>query len=183
MIVPRHDILLDACVAINLIATDCLNDIAETLDYRFTLISQAAREVCYLQEVDGAEPVAIDIDAHVGRGVLTVLELTQEEYPLYVNLAATVDDGEAATIAAAVCRHIPVATDDRKARRVCAQQGLPEPLRTLQLLLGYAGMVRLEPDQAGNLLANLRDRASFRPRRSDPAYDWWVEHVPEAPRL
>ncbi len=46
-----------------------------------------------------------------------------------------VGDGEAATMAVAAARSIPLATDDRKARRVCTEElHLPEPGRTLGIL-------------------------------------------------
>jgi hypothetical protein len=50
-----------------------------------------------------------------------------------VRLATIVDDGEAATLAVAEARGLQLATDDRKARRVCAELGLPEPIRSLHL--------------------------------------------------
>jgi len=50
-----------------------------------------------------------------------------------VDLARTVD-GEAATIAIAAERGIPLATDDRKARRVCIELQSAEPMRTLSIM-------------------------------------------------
>jgi predicted nucleic acid-binding protein len=88
-----------------------------------------------------------------------------------------VDDGEAATIAVAAERGIPLATDDRKARRVCAELQLAEPMRTLGILHSYADAVRLQPAQLRNLLVKIRDRASFQPPRSDPDHKWWHEIV------
>src|SRR6202035_209251 len=55
------------------------------------------------------------------------------EYPLYVDLARTVD-GEAATIAIAAERGIPLPTDDRKVRRVCIELQSAEPMRTLSIM-------------------------------------------------
>jgi predicted nucleic acid-binding protein len=88
-----------------------------------------------------------------------------------------VDDGEAATIALAVHRGLQLATDDRKARKLCTGLDIPEPRRTLALLRAYADALTLRPDQLRDLLINIRDRASFQPPRSDPDHKWWQDSI------
>jgi predicted nucleic acid-binding protein len=175
---PRSPLLLDACVAINLAATDHLPHIAQTAEVTFTLARQAAAEVGYLRDLTDGEVTLTPIDLGLYDGAaLEITALIPAEYPLYVDLARTVDDGEAATIAVAVERGIPLATDDRKARRLCAELQLAEPMRTLGILHSYADAVRLQPAQLRNLLVKIRDRASFQPPRSDPDHKWWHEIV------
>jgi len=175
---PRNPLLLDACVAINLAATDHLAHIAQTAEVTFTLARQAAAEVGYLRDLTDGEVTLTPIDLGLYDGAaLEITALIPAEYPLYVDLARTVDDGEAATIAVAAERGIPLATDDRKARRVCAELQLAEPMRTLGILHSYADAVRLQPAQLRNLLVKIRDRASFQPPRSDPDHKWWHEIV------
>jgi len=175
---PRSPLLLDACVAINLAATDHLPHIAQTAEVTFTLARQAAAEVGYLRDLTDGEVTLTPIDLGFYDGAtLEITALTPAEYPLYVDLARTVDDGEAATIAMAAERGIPLATDDRKARRVCAELQLAEPMRTLGILHSYADAVRLQHAQLRNLLVKIRDRASFQPARSDPDHKWWHEIV------
>src|ERR1019366_5454476 len=77
-----------------------------------------------------------------GSSVVVGLVLGQDQaapagYSVYVELASVVDDGEAATIAVAAQRNLQLATDDRKARRLCAERRIPEPLRTLALIHAY----------------------------------------------
>jgi predicted nucleic acid-binding protein len=175
---PRSPLLLDACVVINLTATDRLPHIAKTANVTFTLAHQAAAEVGYLRDlVDGEVTLTpIDLGSYDG-ATLETIALTPAEYPLYVDLARTVDDGEAATIAVAAERGIPLATDDRKARRVCIELQLAEPMRTLGILHSYADMAGLQRAQLRRLLVKIRDRASFQPPRSDPDFKWWHEIV------
>ncbi len=175
---PHRLLLLDACVAINLAATDQLLRIAETLDLTFALTRQAAGEVGHLRDLIDGELVAtpIDLGQYQSGPVLQLIDLEPSEYDLYVELAALVDDGEAATIAVAAHRHIQLATDDRKARKLCVQRGLSEPLRTLALMHIYADSVGLSQDETRDLLIKIRNRASFQPPRTDPDQKWWDEH-------
>ena len=126
---PRAPLLLDACVAINLIATDLFPAIAEGIGVTFRLVGQAAAEVGHLRDVvDGKlVPTAINLGQY-SADVLEVIDLAPPEYPVYADLARIVDDGEAATIAVAAQRRLHLATDDRKARRVCTERNVPEPL-------------------------------------------------------
>jgi predicted nucleic acid-binding protein len=180
--VPRTVLLLDACIAINLAATDRLHHIAETLDVNFVLTQQAAAEVGYLRDIVNGELVStpINLGQHTSDGTVQFIDLDPSEYPLYLELASIVDDGEAATIAIAAQRDLQLATDDRKARRLCADRHIPEPLRTLALMHTYTDTARLNHTQVRDLLTKIRNRASFQPPRSDPDHKWWNDHGEDA---
>jgi predicted nucleic acid-binding protein len=179
---PRRRILLDACVAINLAATDSLERIADSLNVTFVVVRQAEAEAGHLRDVAGGELVLtpINLRQFASGHALHVLELIPPELGLYLELAAIVDDGEAATIAAAIRRGIELATDDRKARRLCQERRLAEPLRTVALLHSYADAAGLSDDQIRELIAKVRDRASFQPPRADPDLKWWNDHAGDA---
>lgn len=172
-------LLLDACVTINLLATDRLDEIAASLNISFVVAEQVAAEVGHLREMVAGEVVVtpIDLQKQVAAGVLRILRLSSAELPTYVELAAVVDDGEAATIAIAHHRNLPLATDDRKARRICAKRGLAEPRRTLDLLHAYADVAVLDAEACRDLLTTVRRRANFLPPKADPWRDWWSCHV------
>lgn len=176
---PRPALLLDACIAINLAATSQLQRIAATLDATFVLTRQAAAEVGHLREIIDGELVStpIDLGQYTSDGTLQIIDLTPPEYPLYLELASIVDDGEAATIAAAAHRNLRLGTDDRKARRLCAERHIPEPLRTLALMHSYTDAAGLSHTQVRDLLIKIRDRASFQPPRTDPDHKWWNDHI------
>lgn len=175
---PR-ELLLDACVAINLMATSRLDAVAAAIGITFLLVRQAAEEAGALRDVVDGESVRrpIDFAPHVSTGSVRIIALEAGELARYVECARHVDDGEAATIAAAVCRKIPLATDDRKARRLCTDFGLPAPVRTLALLRRYVERAELDPTEVRTLLIAVRNRASFVPPRADPDASWWQTHV------
>lgn len=176
--VPRTPLLLDACILINLAATNRITDIARALSSTFVLLQQAAAEVGYLRDTSGGDvvPTPIDLTRYDSQS-MKIISLTPAEYPRYVELARIVDDGEAATIAVAAGRTMPLATDDRKARRLCAKLQLQEPLRTLSILHSYADAIHLPQPETRDLLTSIRDRASFQPPRSDPDRKWWEDIV------
>lgn len=175
---PRTPLLLDACIAINLAATDHIEDVAEATGFTFTLARQAAAEVGYLRDLaDGVlTRTAVDLSQETGE-TLQIIDLTPPEYQVYVRLAREVDDGEAATIAIAAQRGLRLATDDRKARRLCAELQVPDPLRTVALMRSYADAASLPQAQLRDLLIKIRDRASFQPSRGDPDHKWWEDCI------
>lgn len=176
---PQEVLLLDACVTINLLATDRLDEIAASLNLSFVVAEQVAAEVGHLREVVDGEVVVtpIDLQKQVAAGFLQILQLSPVELPTYVELADLVGDGEAATIAVALHRKLLLATDDRKARRICAERRLAEPRRTLDLLHAYADVAVLDSETCREMLTMVRRRASFLPPRADPWRDWWSSHV------
>jgi predicted nucleic acid-binding protein len=179
--VADRSVLLDACVAINLVAAEDLDAIVRILGTGFLMVDQVAAEIGYLRDEIGGQIVQtpIDLRPYLLSGAMHFLSLTEEELPQYVRLATMVDDGEAATLAIAESRGLQLATDDRKARRVCVERGLPEPIRSLQLLRSYADAAGLSEQGVQERLVRIRDRASFRPGRMDPDFKWWSAHVGE----
>jgi hypothetical protein len=87
--------------------------------------------------------------------------------------------GEASTIAVAINRGIPLATDDRKARRLCADRGLDLPTGTVALIRRDCEAQVLDHDRISHLLHRIRSRASFQAPRGDPDLKWWNDHQPD----
>lgn len=179
---PNSPLLLDACVTINLVAAGPIEQIARDTACRFLITRQAAGEVGHLRDTADGEVVVIPVDLsrHVQAGAFEIIDMTADEVPLYVELAGLVDDGEASTIAVAIKRCLPLATDDRKARRVCAARDLPEPTGTAALIRQYCEATALEQADVSQLLGRIRNHASFQPPRSDPDLKWWNDHEPGA---
>jgi predicted nucleic acid-binding protein len=175
----KQVLLLDACVLINLEATSQFDEIARGLRADFFVVRQASREVGSLRaDVNGlVRAVPIDLARHVAAGTLTMVDLTPAELALYVDLASELGDGEAASIAVALNRDLAVATDDHKARRICVERGLPEPIRTTDILREYCDRSPLAADAVREVLHRIRDLASFVPARSDPNQKWWTSYI------
>lgn len=177
---PNPPLLLDACVTINLVAAGPIEQIAHGVSRTLLVTRQAAAEVGHLRDTTEGEAVIIPVDLtrHVQAGAFEIIDLTASEIPRYVELARLVDDGEASTIAVAIRRRIALATDDRKARRLCAQRGLPEPTGTVALIRQYCDTKALEQADVSRLISRIRNHASFQPPRNDPDLKWWNDHEP-----
>lgn len=172
-----NSLLLDACVAINLLATGRIQAIAIALDIRFLMARQAAAECGELDETKEVKSV-LARGASAGEPPFAeVLTLVDVELDAYIELARDIDDGEAATIAIARSRSIPMATDDRKARRVAIESGVASPTGTTSLLRRYVEEESLTLEETSVILQCVRDLASYVPRQSDESYGWWENAI------
>lgn len=170
------ELLLDACVMINLAASGIpIGDLAGRNDVAFVMVRVAAREALYIRAIDDRDRrEAIDVADHAHRGEITLVDLRPDELPTFVDLAGHLDDGEAASLSAAIHRRLPLATDDRKARRL-AQARTPavDLVTTSGLLRGWAS--DQEPlARVSDALRSVEVRASFVPGRDDPYRGWWM---------
>lgn len=164
-------LLLDACSAINLEAAFGLQSASSELGRPLLIVDRAAAEVLYLYDVVDGERRRTPIDVVP----VVVVELEEEELADFVALTSELGDGEAATIAAAAHRGLPVLTNDRVARRHAASFEPPVVTITTPEVLHDWSIHRSVPAAAvGQVLRAVEQRASFMPpRRSDPYADWW----------
>jgi predicted nucleic acid-binding protein len=181
--VPNSLLLLDACIAINLVAVGPIHEIALSIGHSCLITRQAANEVGHLRDIIDGEIVVTHVDLidHVQTGAFEIIDLVRDEIPLFVELASLVDDGEASTIAVAIKRGIPLATDDRKARRLCTDRGLALPTGTVALIRRYCEAQALDRAHVSRLLQRISSRASFQAPRGDPDLKWWNDHQPCGP--
>lgn len=169
------ELLLDACVMINLAATELpLPELAESNEVTFRMTSVTAAEVLYLIDESG-QPEAIDLNAIIDRGEIQLVDLTEDEQQQFIGLARDLDDGEAAALAVAAVRRWRVATDDRKARRLARSLQPPlDPVSTSALLHRWAADQSKRADRVAAVLQMIEERASFMPPRDDPLRNWWI---------
>src|SRR4051794_144387 len=88
---------LDACGLLNLAAAMPLSDVATCLGRRLVCVREVAAESLYLEDEigDQIERSSVDLSG------VEVMDLEPEDLGAYVDLAVSLDDGEAATLAAA----------------------------------------------------------------------------------
>jgi hypothetical protein len=173
------DLLLDACVALNLLASGIdLSELAGATNVRFLMTSVVASEMLWLDPLDPADPREhFDGDALTARGVVLVA-LDDDESDRFVDLARDIDDGEASTIAVAIHRALRVATDDRKALRLAAGQSPPvEVVRTTELVRQWAEVSGADGGHVTQVVRSIQTRSSYVPPRDDPQLDWWIEVI------
>jgi hypothetical protein len=172
-------LLLDACVALNLLASGVdLNELAGASDVRLLMTSVVASEMLWLDPVDPAGPrEQFDSGALGARGVVIVV-LRDDESERFVELARSIDDGEASTLAVAIHRRLRVATDDRKALRLAASQSPPvDVVRTTELVKRWAEVSGAGGARVSQVLRSIQIRASYAPSRDDPQREWWASVV------
>src|SRR5438132_11328496 len=77
---------------------------------------------------------------------------------------------------------MPLATDDRKARRIAGQLALPtvQLVSTSQIVSHWAGTTSAPQDELRRLLAAIELRARFIPPHDDPLREWWICNRSEA---
>jgi hypothetical protein len=177
------DLLLDACVALNLLASGvALDELARASNARFVMTSVAASETLWLEPDDSArERELLDDSVLVERGV-TLVTLTEIEMVGFIELARSIDDGEAATIAVATHRQVSVATDDRKAVRLAERQSRSIAIvRTTQLMMRWANSSSATATNLREAVRAIQRRANYVPPRDDPHIAWWRSITDDRP--
>lgn len=178
---------IDACALLNLFATgrieQILNDLRDSGVTLWVMPWVLGQEVLYIYAQEGgvrgdAQPV--DPKPLIEAGLLRVaLELSgKEEQSRLIELAARVDQGEAETVAAALCRGAELITDDGKTRKLIrASYPLLTNTTTVGLVKAWSELsaVRLAPGELAQILRDIQIRGNFTPSSKDPDLAWWKQ--------
>ncbi|MXY00681.1 MAG: hypothetical protein F4Y67_07660 [Chloroflexi bacterium] len=173
-------VVLDASCAINIFATGRIREIAIAWANRLAISKYVLqREALFVRqyrpESTGFEKAPLDLTDLIQEGLISVVELADSrEIATMVELAASIDDGEAVTASIAVCRQGSIATDDRKASSIVRKR-FPETrvISTLDLLSRWACAGSVEQSELKAAMERMRIGASFIPNRRDTRYGWW----------
>jgi len=114
------ELVLDTSVIINLSASGVATDVLQALPARVLVVDIAAAEV--RQDSRNGRS---DVDLLAGltaASAVSLVTLDSKGMEIFEKLVLSLDDGEAATIAAAVGRKAVVVLDERKARRICKEE-------------------------------------------------------------
>ena len=175
----RNYLILDACVLLNLIATGIIKDILTLIAQNSMVCILVKNESLYLRkENDINESELVDIDDLLNQGVIQLCDCeTAMEQELFVNLVASLDDGEAMSLAIALSRNWHLATDDKKARRVFSENS-----QNKKLLISTSDLIREWTENENSddsvikpILLKVERKASFRPPKSDTNLQWWKD--------
>lgn len=140
---PSGRIVADTSAIINLNGTQCAADILRALPERLVVVDIVANELD-----DGRKKGRQDADmlGELNRaGLLQIDSLSDTGEALFEQLVvgpanATLDDGEAATIAYAVEHSLGIVVDDSKARRLCRERYSGIPMRCSVEILQHASI-------------------------------------------
>lgn len=173
------DWIVDACCLINLYASGKPESILASCAGEFCVSPEVLRESLSIRRPDADDPALlvsapIELSGAISAGLIKECRLEEDiEIEAFVEFAAQVDDGEASCLAIARSRKWVIATDDRKAIRLAAEAGVAL-VTTPELLQKWGEATRPGDEILAEALQNIELFARFRPRRSDPLYDWWT---------
>ena len=176
---PRRKIIRpDSAKAVNL---------RPALPFKLHVTAEVIEETLFIRKPDEEDDgklieAVIDLAPIISNGLLHSCELhDQAEIDLFVQLAATLDDGEAASMAIAKCRSWGLASDDRKARRQAGQLGVTL-LTTAELVKEWAENTSASDADVATVLQNIQNFARFIPHRTMPLHKWWLDAASKLPR-
>jgi hypothetical protein len=161
-------------VVLNLWACGHFDAVFAASNVRPVLAGRAAREAIWILDERGdREQVPVDDLIRCAR--IEVWNAIDDELDLMLDLATTLGDGEAESIAIARSRGMRLVTDDRPARNAARRTKPPVALlSTSELMRAWASPQ--EPDIIAKAVERIEVGASFRPPRVDPNAGWWSEH-------
>ncbi|HEX8440890.1 hypothetical protein [Archangium sp.] len=184
---PTKQVVIDACSAINLLATDRAVDFMRALDWTLLVLPEVRQEAQRLRGPldDEGQPtwVPADWSPLEQAGLLTVQpsELLGDEFvEALVSSAAHLTDVDAAAVALAGSLGLPLLSDDAKVRRVFrASYPALELQATLALIRQASSQLGLDPIAVKDVLRALRWKAKFAPPKRDPDREWYLSHLPD----
>jgi predicted nucleic acid-binding protein len=170
-------LLNDSSVLLNLLAAECLEQIAADTGWQFAICPAVRDEVKKLRDFHTGEMIEVDLTPHIASGLLHVLELAGEkEEILYVEQSIVVDDGEAMSIAIAASRRFALAIDDKRAGNH-ARATFPEIelWSTPEILKRWHEVGRIDSDTLRQAISLIETRARYFPARSHALASWWQQ--------
>lgn len=183
---PDTSEILDACSLLNLYASQYLEPILKSRAGQFYIVEQVRQESLYIRKPaetsPGFEYEQVKLDPYFLSGLIKLVSLdTEDEISFFVELAANLDDGEAATIAIAIKRQMTFVTDDRKAMRIFKQQNPPTgSLSTLEIIKEWHEQEKNDPKLTKTVLQNILQYANYKPAKNHYLFEWWNTMIRQA---
>jgi predicted nucleic acid-binding protein len=168
------DLVLDTSVFINLSASGAAAQILEALPNNIFMVDIAAREV--REDSRNGRSDADTLQKLTHPPALEIITLDEHGLALFESLVLALDDGEAATIAAAVGRDAIPVIDERRARKICGEE-LPATLQasTIDLFSHPAVVSALGKDGLADIVNAALQNARMHVRVDQR--DWIIELI------
>jgi predicted nucleic acid-binding protein len=168
-------LISDTSVLLNLLAANCLDSVVRATGWQFKLCPAVRDEVKKLRDPTTGKVEAVDISSLLERRVLEVIDFTAgDEQARYIDLASTVDDGEAMSIAIAVERDLDLAIDDKQAgnhaRRIFPTLRL---WTTPEILKAWSEAAAVDSAELQAVILLIESRARYAPAKTHALYGWW----------
>lgn len=187
-----QDVVLDTCCLINLYAADHVLEpkiegkaskrSKRQLDLKLHVPKKVQEEAKYIRKPDPNDSTqliktAIDLAPLLAAGALHPCDLANDsENELFVEMAVTLDDGEAACFAIAKNRSWLLATDERPTERLAQKHGLAI-ITTPEIIKRWADQTKATKARVAQVLRNIQTFANYLPRKTLPLHEWWTSSV------
>ncbi len=174
--------IIDACSLINLYASGCVIEVLRVFEGGFYIPRQVREESLSIRKADEEDPTRlvpepVDLDNLLRHGLLQECAIEgADEAEWLLHFATELGDGEAACLAIAKVRGWTVATDDKKAIRIAASEGIAV-ITTPELVQRWVQACHPTKDELRLALRNIEVYARFRLGQSARLYSWWKEHT------
>jgi hypothetical protein len=168
-------IIQDSSVLLNLMATNRLDEIMRGVGRQTMVCREVTVELLYLRDFVTGERVAVDLAAFVTAGVIIETDFNSpQEIERFVEFAATLDDGEAASAAIAEIRHLELSTDERKATNLLLARGMILKLWTTpDLIFAWANNAHPPKADVREAITRIQKCARYSPPTAHPLKEWW----------
>lgn len=176
----QEGIILDACCIINLYASSVIGEVLESVPLPFFVDKYVReKEALKIKAESENEFIDIDLEPFIQKNILEEITLAgKEEISTFINLAATLDDGEARCGALAANRNLVVATDEKAGIRVFSNLSPPiSTISTLSMIHNWAIAKNKSKVDISSVLKRIEKRASYRPGSNHKYFNWWKDHM------
>jgi predicted nucleic acid-binding protein len=178
MKITHSHIILDACCILNFCASGQFLAILKSLPAEIIVTTVVQeRELTTLQKLQEEENDAVlEFETAITQGLLKVVDFaSEEEEESFVNYAADLDDGEAATFAIAVHRKWAVATDDNKAIKFMQKNFSHLQILSIPEIIKYwSEQERIDFSVLSKVLNTIRIKGRYIPPKNHPLRNWWT---------
>ncbi|MDB9313125.1 hypothetical protein PN462_08430 [Spirulina sp. CS-785/01] len=171
MQINSSHLLLDACCTLNLCASGQFLAILQSLPVQVAIVQEVEQELKRIENIEQFEQA-------IEQSLLIIVNFESEaEAETFVNYAATLDDGEAATGAIAFHREWSMATDEKKAINFFAQETSKlQILSTLAIIKFWSESEQIESQVLRDILNAVRVKGSYVPHNQHSLKPWWDEN-------
>jgi len=168
MQINQSHLLIDSCCMLNLCSSGQLLSILPLIPAKAAIVQEVKQE---LQKIENA----IDFETAITKGLLLTVDFESEaEEEAFVNYAAYLDDGEAATGAIAINRGWAMATDEKKATKFFTQESSSlQIISTLEIIKHWSEVANIEQLTLNYVLNQIRVKGHYIPPRNHPLRSWW----------
>ncbi|OJT17299.1 hypothetical protein BO221_45065 [Archangium sp. Cb G35] len=182
---PTKHVVIDACSAINLLATGRAIDFLRAMDWTLFVLPEVRQEAQRLRGPldEEGQPTWVPADwsplEQAGLCTLHPSELMGDAFvDAFVDAAAHLTDVDARAVAMAGTLGLPLLSDDGKVRRIF-QMLYPslELHATLGVIRSASGQLGLDPGTVKDVLRALRWKARFAPPKSDTDREWYLSYL------